>query len=190
MSSEKINNNFQNKLKKFFKENTKKLLILIGVIIVILFSFLVYKNLQEKNNLAISEKYTRASISFQQEKKDEAKALLENIIISKHKFYSPLALYFIIDNKLEENSSTIIIYFDEIIKINSIEKENLNLIKLKKAIYLFNLDDEGKIIETLNPIINSNSVWKETAINLISDYFKSKNQQVKADEYLNLLNSR
>ena len=32
--------------------------------------------------------------------KDEAKALLENIIISKHKFYSPLALYFIIDKNI------------------------------------------------------------------------------------------
>ena len=82
MSSEEINNNFQIKLKKFFKENIKNLLILIGVIIVILLSFLIYKNLQDKNNLVISEKYTRASIKFQQENKDEAKALLENIIIN------------------------------------------------------------------------------------------------------------
>ena len=34
--------------------------------------------------------------------------IYENIIDKDHKFYSPLALYFIIDNDLEKNSSKII----------------------------------------------------------------------------------
>ena len=179
MSSEKINNNFQNKLKKFFKENIKKLLILIGVIIVILFSFLIYKNLQEKNNLAISEKYTRASISFQQEKKDEAKVLLENIIISKHKFYSPLALYFIIDNKLIDDQNKINGYFDILIKKVSLDNEIKNLVIYKKA--LFNADkvQEGELLKILNPLINSKSVWKSHALYLMGEYFYAKDQKKK-----------
>ena len=67
---------------------------------------------------------------------------------------------------------------------------NLNIIKIKKAIFLLNLDEENKVIETLNPIINSKSVWREMAIKLISDYFISKSQKVKANEYLNLLNNK
>ena len=62
------------------------------------------------------------------------------------------------------------------------------MIKIKKSIYLIHLDNERLIIETLNPVINSNSVWKNMAINLISQYFLSKNQTVKAEEYIQLLN--
>ena len=54
---------------------------------------------------------------------------------------------------------------------------------------MINLDKENQVIKTLNPIINSSSVWKNTAINLISEYFISKGQQSKADEYINLLSS-
>ena len=118
------------------------------------------------------------------------KILLENIINTGHKFYSPLALYFIIDNNLESETLKIIKLFDEILNINSIDKENLNLIKIKKAIYLFSLDDEETIIKTLNPIVNSDSIWRNMAIKLISDYFLSKNQVSKAKEYIQLLGSK
>ena len=111
-----------------------------------------------------------------------------NIVSRKHKFYSPLALYFIIDNKLETDSIKIINYFDIILSIKSIDKENLNLIKIKKAIYLFDSKSEEQIIKTLNPVINSDSVWRNTAIQIISDYFISKGQKSKSNEYIKLLN--
>ena len=190
MSIEENNNNFQKKFINFFKENIKSIIIIVVIIILSLFGFLFYKSAQEKNNIAISEKYTTASILHRQDKKNEAKILFENIIQEKHKFYSPLALYFMIDNDLETNNDKIVNYFDQVIKIKSIEKENLNIIKIKKAIFLLNLDEENKVIETLNPIINSKSVWREMAIKLISDYFISKSQEVKANEYLNLLNNK
>ena len=89
---------------------------------------------------------------------------------------------------MEMDSDKIIIFFDQILKINSIDKENLNLINIKKAIYLFNTNNEELIVEILNPIINSSSVWKNVAINLITEYFLSKGQKVKANEYIQLLN--
>ena len=93
-----------------------------------------------------------------------------------------------IENNVETNASKIITYFDRILKNNSIDKENLNLIRIKKAIYLFDSENEKLITETLNPVINSNSVWKKMAIELISEYFLSLNQKIKADEYIQLLN--
>ena len=106
-----------------------------------------------------------------------------------HKFYSPLALYFVIDNNLETDPLKIISLFDKILKISSIDKENLNLIKIKKAIFLFNVNDEELIIKTLNPVINSKSVWRNLAIKLISNYFLYIDQKTKANEYIQLLNS-
>ena len=162
----------------------------ITLLILIFFGFFFYKDLQKKKEVKLSEDYTTAFVQFNEKKTDEAKQLLENIISKKHKFYSPLALYFIIDNNLETDSLKIINFFDKILSINSIDKENLNLIKIKKAIFLFKLGNEEDIIKTLNPIVNSNSVWRSMAIKLVSDYFISKNQVSKANEYILLLNSK
>ncbi len=188
MSEEILNNSFQSKTSNFIKKNFKNLIILLFFLISVLFSVFIYKDVQKKNEIKIAENYTQATIKFKENKSDEAKQLLENIIQKGHKFYSPLALYFIIDNNLEKDSLKIVSFFDRILLISSIDKENINLIKIKKTIFLFKLGEEEAIIKTLNPIINSDSVWRNMAINLISDYFLSKDQKAKAKEYLQLLN--
>ena len=190
MSDEILKNNFQNRILNLIKKQLKKIIILFVFIIFLFFSYLFYINLKKKNELRISENYTQATVQFKQEQLSESKLLLESIIEKRHKFYSPLALYFIIDNNLENDPLKIINFFDKILNINSIEKENINLIKIKKAIFLFNIGDEESIIKTLNPVINSDSVWRNMAIKLISDYFLSINQKTKANEYIQLLNNK
>ena len=189
MSEKTLNNNLQNKRKNFIKKNLKNLIILSFFLIFVIISYLFYNDIQKKNVIKLSEQYTQATIQFKQKKIEAAKQSLEKIIDKSHKFYSPLALYFIINNNLETDSLKIIDYFDKILKINSIDKENLNLIKIKKAIFLFSIGNEELVIKTLNPIINSNSFWRKIAIILISDYFLSKDQKLKANEYLQLLNN-
>jgi len=188
MSIEKIKKNFLDQSTDFVKKNFKSVVILLFAGFVFFSIFLFYKNSIDKNNIKISEKYTQASILIKQKKIKESKSILVSIINKDHKFYSPLALYLIIDNNIENDYSKIIIFFNKVLKNKSINKENINLIKIKKAIYLINIDKEKLIIETLNPVINSDSVWKNMAINLITEYFLSKEQKVKAQEYFQLLN--
>ena len=190
MSKEILNNTFQKKIQNFIKKNLKNLIVLLILSILIFFSFLLYTDFKKKNEIKLSEEYTQASIFFKQKEIDKSKLLLDDIIEKGHKFYSPLALYFIIENNLEADPLKIIKFFDKVLSINSIERENLNLIKIKKAIFLFSLGDEKLIIKTLNPIINSDSVWRNMAIKLISDYFLSKDQKTKANEYIQLLNNK
>ena len=190
MTEEKLKKKFQNKIKVFFNNNFKNLISLSIFSILILFSYFFYKDLQKKKEVQLSSNYTKATIQFNEKKKNESKQLLEKIISENHKFYSPLALYFIIDNNLEKDSSKTLNFFDDILLIDSIDKENLNLIKIKKAIFLFNLDDEKAIIKSLNPIINSDSIWRNLSIKLMSDYLISKDQKLKANEYIELLNSK
>ena len=190
MSKEILNDTSQSKILNFVKKNLKSLSILITLIVLGLFGFFIYKDLQKKIEIKVSEDFTQASIQFDKKKLGKSKQLLENIIIKNHKFYSPLALYFIIDNNLETDSSKIINFFDKVLLIRSIDEENLNLIKIKKAIFLINLKDEESIIKTLNPIINSDSVWRNLAIKIISDYFLSIDQKSKANEYIQLLNNK
>ena len=184
-----LDNNFHQKTRHFIKKNLRNFFVLSIILILAVFSYIFYKDLKKKNEIQVSEQYTQASIYFKEKKTDIAKELLENIINKNHKFYSPLALYFIIDNKLETDPLKIIILFDKILSISSIDQENLNLIKIKKTIFLFSFEDEQLIIKTLNPIINSDSVWRNMAIKLISDYFLSKDQKKKADKYIQLLSN-
>ena len=79
--------NFQNKILIFFKKKLKTFIFLISIIFIILFSFLFSKNLQEKNNIKISEKYTQATILLNQKKIDKSRSLLESIINEKHKLW-------------------------------------------------------------------------------------------------------
>ena len=191
MSKDTLNSNLHNKIIYLIKNNLKSLVILSIVIVVILFGSIYYKNLYKSKIIKLSDNYTKSSILFKQNKIIESKILLEDIIKAKHKFYSVLALYFLIDNSVEPDSKKIITYFDQILDISSIDKESLNLIRIKKAIYILDKKkgDEQLIITTLNPVINSKSVWRNIAINLISDYFFSKDQKEKANDYIKLLNN-
>tara|TARA_Y100001958_G_C20967272_1_gene363700 strand:+ start:421 stop:720 length:300 start_codon:yes stop_codon:yes gene_type:complete len=67
----------------------------------------------------------------------------------------------------------------------SLENEIKNLVIYKKA--LFNSDnvDEGGLLNMLNPIINSESVWKSHALYLLAEYFFAKNEMLKAKEIFN-----
>ena len=190
MTDKILKNNFQNKTLNFIKKNLKKLIIVFMLLVILLFTYFLHQNLQKRNEIKLSQNYTQASIQFKQKKINKSKLLLESIIDKGHKFYSPLALYFIIDNNLETDPLKIINFFDKIINIGSIDNENLNLIKIKKTIFLFSTGDEELIIKTLNPVINSDSVWRNMAITLISDYFISKDQKIKASEYIQLLNNK
>ena len=58
-----------------------------------------------------------------------------------------------------------------------------NLIIYKKALYNADHIKENELIEILNPVINSESVWKSHALYLIAEYFYSKNQKQKSKEF-------
>ena len=78
---------------------------------------------------------------------------LKKIINEKDKIYSPLSLFLIIDKNLEKDKTIILKYFDAVLSIDSLEKEDLNLLKLKKAIFISDTSNESKILILLNPII-------------------------------------
>ena len=178
-----ISTKFIDKIKSY-----KKIILSIIILLLIILSSLFYLNFKaEKNLILFSDKFNSAKILLREKKENEAKEILNNLINEKNSFYSPLALFFIIENKLEQKTEIIIESFDKILKINSIDKENINLIKLKKSIYLINLGDEQKALETLKPIINSDSVWRENALKILADYFIEKGEFNKSKEYLRLL---
>ncbi len=145
----------------------KKILISILIIIILsLFGFKSFEYYKKKHNKEISEKYIKAGIYLSSNKKDQSLNIYKEIINSKNKFYSILALNNIIENNLEINSSEILKLFNSVEQIK-IDKEQKNLLKLKKALYLFKISniEEGNTL--LKQIIADDSKWKNIASELI-----------------------
>ena len=179
--SEKVK--FIDLLKKNFKL-LLGLLILLFVIISILLWF-DYSNKSKRKK--ISENFIQAKILLENQKNIKAHNILKNIIEKKDNIYSPLSLFLIIEKNLETDKSTITNYFDKILDIGSIEKEDLNLLRLKKAIFISENSKEKDMLELLNPIINSDSVWKIQSIKFLGDYYFSLKQFNKAKQYYLIL---
>jgi len=181
-----INNNTRNeKVRNFFINNKNKIISTIVVLIIVLvgaYSFDSYKTNKKKE---ISNKFNSTTLAYSENTKDLTVQKLVEIINEQDPTYSPLSLYFIIDNKLISNQSEINSYFDVLIEKTSLDKEIKNLVIYKKA--LFNADEaqENDLLNILNPLINSESVWKSHALYLMAEYFYSRDQKQKSKEFFN-----
>ena len=176
--------NIENKsFKNLILSNKKKLLLLAGVIFLSLIYFWWADNIKKKDRYKNSEDFISAKIFLSKNENEKSLEILKNIISTNDEVYSPLSLFLIIDRNLNENRENVLKYFDQIISINSLEKEDLNLLKLKKAIYISESADENDLLELLNPILNSNSVWKYKSLKLLGDYYFNKKEYIKAKQY-------
>ena len=176
--------NIENKsFKNLILSNKKKLLLLAGVIFLSLIYFWWADNTKKKDRYKNSEDFISAKIFLSKNEKEKSLEILKNIISTNDEVYSPLSLFVIIDRNLEENRENVLKYFDQIISINSLEKEDLNLLKLKKAIYISDSADETDLLKMLNPILNSESVWKYKSLKLLGDYYFNKKEYIKAKQY-------
>ena len=92
---------------------------------------------------------------------------------------------FLIDNNLTDDKIEINSLFDELIYETSLDEEIKNLIIYKKALFNSNFSTENNLLQILNPIINSDSIWKAHSLYLIAEFFYSKNQKEKAKEFFN-----
>ena len=61
------------------------------------------------------------------------------------------------------------------------------IIFLKKAIFLSSEANEDDLLEILNPIINSESIWKAQSIKLLADYYFHLKEYNKANQYYSKL---
>ena len=174
----------------FFKKNLKIIIIIFSIILIGFAAFIWLDVRNNNKNILISNQYNEAVILIKKDQKQNAVNILKKIINEENKFYSPLSLYLILENQLVEDPKKILGLFDKILRINKIDKANKDLIKIKKALYLTIHGNEQKILSELNPVINSNSIWREEAILLLINYFNSKGEKEKSNEYNELLTSK
>ena len=181
-----INSNTRNEKIKNFLINNKRLLASIIIIIVIsLISFFTFAEYQERKKIKISDEYNTIIEKYSKNNEENTKNTLIGLINKKDSTYSPLSLYFLIDNALINDRTKINELFDIIIEDVSLEKEIKNLVIYKKGLYNADSSDENQLLEILKPLINSKSVWKAHSLYLMAEYFYSKNEKQKAKEFFN-----
>ena len=177
--------NRQEKIKNFFGNHKNKIISGIIILIIIVIGVYSYDKYLVNKKKEISDNFNSITIKFKEDNKELTANQLIEIINKKDPTYSPLSLYFIIDNNLVTDQNIINSLFDTLIKNTSLDKEIKNLVIYKKA--LFNADQfkEEDLLSILNPIINSESVWKSHALYLMAEYFYTGNQNQKAKEFFN-----
>ena len=179
-----INENTRNeKIKNFFINNKKFLLIIILSIIIIILGYFSYQAYKNSHKEEISNKYNSAVIEYNNDKKSKVTSLLREVVEDKDTTYSPLALYFLIDNNLIQDKNEINALFDILINKTSLEDEIRNLIIYKKALYNADISNEGQLLSIIKPLISSKSIWKSHALYLLAEFFYSKNEKQKAKEF-------
>ena len=170
-------------LKTFFANNYKRLIASLVLILLILFSYFGFQEYKKRQKIEIAGIYNQITLKeITIENTNDIEQLIE-IIKKKDPIYSALSLYFIIENDLVNDDKQINNFFDFVIKSQK-EKEIKNLIIYKKAMYNADIISENDLLDILNPILKSESVWKSHALLLMADYFEHNNNLIKSKDFL------
>ena len=179
-----IDSNTRNeRIKNFFINNKKNFIIGFLIILVTVISFLSLLEMKERAKIKLANQFNITTINFNTENKKTTIDQLTKLINENDVTYSPLALYFLIDNNLIDNKNEINSLFDELINETNLDEEIKNLIIYKKGLFNSDFSSENDLLQILNPIINSESIWKSHSLYLIAEYFYSKGQKQKAKEF-------
>ena len=179
-----INRNTRNeKIKNFFRNYKKILISILSLIIILLIFYFAFAEFKENKKIKISDKYNSIVTEYSEINKEISKDALIELVNKKDSTYSPLALFFIIDNRLVLDQTKINDLFNILIDSTSLEKEIKNLIIYKKALYNADIVDENQLLEILKPVINSKSIWRSHALYLMAEYFYSRDEKQKAKEF-------
>ena len=174
------------KIKNFFVKNNKYLIFSISAIIILILAYFVYLEINSRNQSKLAEEYNYIVNNFNNlQNSEQSTERLIRIVEKKNSTYSPLSLYFILDNELVTEKNEINKYFDMVINIGSLEKEIKNLNIYKKAIYNSNFVDEAELVEILRPVTNSDSIWKSHSLFLLAEFFYFKENKAESKKLLN-----
>ena len=173
----------KSKLKKFYEKN-KFFIFSFIFILIVAFSFFSF-NLEkkEKQRVLLSENYLQAKIYLEAGNKNKAIDILKEVIFSNDPTYSSLSLFLIMDQNLITDYKELSTLFDHLLANNKFSREVRNLLIYKKALFDSNFIVESELLETIKPLINTDTLWKPHALLLLGDYFMSKGENIKAIEF-------
>ena len=172
-----------NNLKNTLINNKKSIIGILIFILILLFGYFFYSDFKNEKKVQISEKYNLAVISYEKDNPSTSITEMKAIINLKDPTYSPLALYFLIDNELLINKNELNDYFDILINNVDLHDEIKKLIIYKKGLYNSDTASEDELLEIFKPLINTQNLWKSHALYVLAEYFFSKDEKQKSKEF-------
>ena len=170
-------------LKSFLLNNKKLIITFILIILFSLFASFFYIDHKKNKIVKISEQYNLAVINYKKDNPNSSISKMKDIINIKDSTYSPLALYFLLDNDLLRNKDEVNQYFDLLIEEVKLDKQIKNLIIYKKGLFNSQSASEDDLLKMFNPLINNDNLWRSHSLYVIAEYFFSKNEMQKSKEF-------
>ena len=173
----------KSKLKKFYELNKILIFSSILILIIVFGSFNFYLGKKEKEKILLSENYIQAKIYLENGNKTEAVNILKSVIFASDPAYSTLCLFLILNENLITDYKELLALFDHLLANNKFEKEIENLLVYKKALLNSNFANESELLEGVKPLLNTDTLWRPHALLLLGDYFVSKKEYLKAQQF-------
>ena len=179
-----INTNTRNeKIKNFLIKYKNIIFLIVTLIAILVMIFFGYGEYTKSKKKSISNLYNSTIIDYSESTIKSTTDTLIEIINRRDATYSPLSLYFILDNNLISEKARVNELFNTVIEKTKLENEIKNLVIYKKALYNADLSNENELISILKPMLNSESIWKSHALYLIAEYFYSKGEKNKSKDF-------
>ena len=173
----------KSKLKKFYDSYKIIIFSLIIILIISFISFSFYVEKKEKKKILLSENYIQAKIYLEAGENNKALNLLKDVVYENDPTYSSLCLFLIVNQNLIADNNELSNLFDHLIDNNNFSKELENLLIYKKALLNSDFVSESELLESMKPLLNSDTLWKAHGLVLLGDYFLSKGERLKAIEF-------
>ena len=173
----------KSKLKRFYESNKILIFSFILILIILFGSFNFYFESKEKKKILLSENYLQAKIYLENGDRNKAISTLKEVILANDPTYSTLCLFLAMNQNLITDYRELSALFDHLLANNKFSKEIKNLLIYKKALLISSVVDESKLLESLKPLLNTNTLWKPHALLLLGDYYVSKEEYIKAKEF-------
>ena len=173
----------KSKLKKFYESYKIFIFSFIAILVILYGSFSFYLVNKEKEKILLSENYLQAKIYLEEGDKNKAMNLLKEVIFANDPTYSSLSLFLIMNQNLITDYKELSNLFDHLLENNKFSREVRNLLIYKKALLNSNFVDESELLESIRPLLNTETLWKPHGLLLLVDYFVSKGEYIKAKEF-------
>ena len=172
----------KSRIKKFYELNKIFIFSFILILIILFGSLSFYLENKERKKILLSENYIQAKIYLENGNKNEALNTLKKVIFANDSTYSTLSFFLILNQNLISDYKEISALYDHLLENNNFEKELRNLLIYKKSLFSSNSVSETELLETIKPLLNTDTLWKPHALLLLGDYFMSKGENIKARE--------
>ena len=181
---------FRDKVIKFFSQYKKYLVTLLILLITIPSFYHAFKAYERNKSEKILEDYSKAIMMLSNENLDEADKIFTKLLNEKNEAIMISSLNKIIEiNLKKKNPKKNIIIIDDILNSKKLSALNTELLKIKKALLIFDKADEKTMLDFLNKN-EKQSKFYSLSMQILVDFYISKNELSKANEIQKLVNEK